>query len=94
MEVITLGKVSHRKEKATEFIRNNQHKYSKGELVNLIVEKFGYCESSAFNLLRYENIRTCSLREELEDLEKREQKKYEEKLKAEVKNRPKIRINY
>lgn len=86
--------ISQRKEKAKKFIRDNQDKYTKKELIDLLMINFGYQRSSAFNLLRHEHIQSVPLRQKLEELERKEQRKYEDLKKAEIENRPKIRIDY
>lgn len=83
-----------KKQKAHEFIEKNIDSLSSEEIVNSLATDYGYSKSYSQYLLRSFDKRTNkSLREVLEDIERREQRAYIEKQERLRLDRPKIFID-
>lgn len=91
-----MAKANPKREKAINFIKQNKSVMSEKEIVKAAAKKFNYKESTIRNMLYDCNLGTkkekMTLRQQLEAIEKKHQEDYEKRMKAKIKNRPKIRI--
>ena len=91
-----MAKLNPRKQEAIEFIKQNKDKMKQKEIMRIASKKFGYSESTIRDLIyrsgKEVKKEKLTLRQQLEAIEKKHQEDYEKRMKAKIKNRPKIRI--
>ena len=91
-----MAKLNPRKQDAIEFIKQNKDKMKQKEIMRIASKKFGYSESTIRDLIyrsgKEVKKEKLTLRQQLEAIEKKHQEDYEKRMKAKIKNRPKIRI--
>ena len=91
-----MAKLNPNKQKAMEFIKKHKGKMKQKEIMRIASKKFGYSESTIRDLIykigKEVKKEKLTLIEKLEAIEKKHQEDYEKRMKAKIKNRPKIRI--
>ena len=92
-----MAKAKTNKERAIEYILKNRKTMTLNQVASEASEIFGYSKSTITKWASHEyELETkkdkLTLRQKLELAEKRDQEKYEKKIEAEARNRPKFRF--
>ena len=92
-----MAKAKTNKERAIEYILKNRKTMTLNQVAAEASELFGYSKSTITKWASHEyELETkkdkLTLRQKLEIAEKRDQEKYEKKIEAEARNRPKFRF--